>query len=86
MNEWTVVTVIVVLFGFCTAVLKPVLVLSSTIVKLTQAVETLEKSLESTSAKNSAVHARLWDRVARSDELVRGCEIRLQKLEQGRGS
>ena len=44
--EWTVVTVLIALVGLGAAVMKPMISLNSTIVKLTGAVEALQKNIE----------------------------------------
>ena len=62
MDEWTVVTAIVVLAGLIVTVAKPLLSLNSTIISLTDAVKVLEKKLQEQleSIKKSLRHS--WNR------------------------
>ena len=82
MDEWTVVTAIVVLAGLIVTVAKPILSLNSTIISLTDAVKVLEKNLDSISGKNSEQHARLWAHEAEQDEKLREHEFRLRSIEK----
>lgn len=81
MDEWTVVTVIVVLVGLVTAAVKPLISLSGTITRLTEAVKVLEKDLGGITAKNSEAHAKLWQKAGEHDELLRDHEFRLREME-----
>lgn len=82
MDEWTVVTALVVLLGLIVTVAKPILSLNSTIISLTDAVKILEKNLDSIAGKNSEQHAKLWAREAEQDEILREHEFRLRKIEE----
>lgn len=82
MDEWTVVTAVVVLLGLIVTVAKPLISLNSTIIRLTDAVKVLEKNLDSIAGKNSEQHARLWAREAEQDEMLRDHEFRLRKMEK----
>ena len=45
MTEWTVVTVIAVLAGLLGAIIKPIIRLNTTLTKLTESVNALEKNI-----------------------------------------
>ena len=82
MDEWTVVTALVVLLGLIVTVAKPLVSLNSTITRLTDAVKVLEKNLEAIAGKNSEQHARLWAHEAEQDKMLREHEIRLREIEK----
>lgn len=82
MDEWTVVTAIVVLLGLIATVAKPLISLNSTIIRLTDAVKVLEKNLDGIAGKNSEQHAKLWSHEAEQDEILRDHELRLRKMEE----
>lgn len=80
-DEWTVVTALVVLLGLIVTVAKPLVSLNGTIISLTEAVKVLEKNLDAIAGKNSEQHGRLWAHEAEQDELLREHEFRLRKME-----
>ena len=82
MNEWTVVSVIVVLSGLVISFVKPLISLNSTLSRLTEAVRVLEKELASSSGKNAEAHARLWKKEQEQDAALQDHEVRLTKIEQ----
>ena len=81
MDEWTVVTALVVLLGLIVTVAKPLLSLNSTIIRLTDAVKVLEKNLESIAGQNRQQHEKLWKREAEQDEKLRDHEFRIRQME-----
>lgn len=82
MNEWTVVSVIVVLSGLVISFVKPLISLNGTLTRLTEAVRVLEKELASISGKNAEAHARLWKKEQEQDAALQDHEVRLTKIEQ----
>lgn len=82
MDEWTVVTAIVVLLGMIVTVAKPLISLNSTITRLTDAVRVLEKNLDAIAGKNSEQHAKLWSHEAEQDEKLSNHEFRIRKMEE----
>ena len=82
MDEWTVVTAVVVLLGLIVTVAKPLISLNSTIISLTDAVKVLEKNLDSIAGKNSEQHARLWAHQGEQDKMLREHELRLSAIEK----
>lgn len=81
MNEWTVVSVIVVLTGLIISVVKPLISLNATLTRLTDAIGVLQEELKNQSEKNSAAHSRLWDKEREQDERLRDHEFRIKKIE-----
>jgi len=81
-NEWTVVTVIVVLSGLVISFVRPLISLNSTLTRLTEAVKVLEKELVSISGKNSEAHARIWKKEQEQDTALQDHEKRISKMEQ----
>ncbi|HBR09253.1 MAG TPA: hypothetical protein DD735_10240 [Clostridiales bacterium] len=79
--EWTVVTVIVVLAGLIASVVKPVLSLNSTITRLTESVNFLEKNIAGLIEKNDESHNRLWEKDSMLDERMNNHETRLMIIE-----
>ena len=82
MNEWTVVTVLVTLAGLATAVVKPLLRINASLTRLIQAVDALEKNLQTLTEKNSHAHERLWQESRRHEEKLTSYETRLSLLEK----
>ena len=83
MSEWTIVTVIATLVGLLATVVRPLMDLNTTITRLTEVVNTLEKNISGMSAKNSESHGRLWEKCGEHDELLNRHETRLLLLERG---
>jgi len=82
MEEWTVLTVLIVLAGFLATLIKPVISLNSTIIRLTDAVKVLEKNLESMAGKNNESHARLWQKTQEQGDMLLEHEMRLARIEE----
>ena len=82
MNEWTVVTVIVVLSGLVISFVKPLISLNGTLTRLTEAVRVLERELASIYGKNAEAHARLWKKEQEQDAALQDHEMRISRMEQ----
>lgn len=82
MNEWTVVTALVVLIGLFVTVAKPIVGLNSTITRLSENVERLDAKLTDFSAHNAESHRRLWEESDRQGGRIENHETRLTVLEQ----
>ena len=82
--EWTVVTALVVLVGLGAAVMKPLLALNASIVKLTAQLEQLEDSLAQFSERNTKSHDRLWRKNEEQDAAIDDHEHRITVLEERR--
>lgn len=81
MDEWTVVGVIVVLFGLIAAVVTPLLKLNTSITQLTCAVSVLQKNIEGLTSKNSESHTKLWEHNSKQDTLLADHEARIKIIE-----
>ena len=82
MMEWTVVTVLIALVGLGAAVVKPMISLNSTIVKLTGAVEALQKNIEELTSRNSKSHDRIFQTLDDHGEILQDHEKRITLIEQ----
>lgn len=81
MTEWGVVGVLVVLLGLGVTVVKPLLELNSSIVKLTARLDQLTGSLSDISDRNAKSHDRLWKRNEEQDAVLDDHERRITVLE-----
>lgn len=82
MNEWTVVTVIVVLVGLVVSFVKPIVNLNTTLTRLTDAVGVLETEVKNLGSKNTEAHAKLWTKEHEQDLMLQEHETRISKLEE----
>lgn len=80
--EWTVVTVLIALVGLGAAVMRPMISLNSTIVKLTGAVEALQKNIEELTSRNSKSHDRIFLALDGHGEILQDHEKRITLIEQ----
>ena len=85
MNEWGVVGVLVVLLGLGATVVKPLLELNSSIVKLTARLDQLTGSLSDISDRNAKSHDRLWKHNEEQDAALDDHERRITVLETNKG-
>ena len=81
MTEWGVVGVLVVLLGLGVTVVKPLLELNSSIVRLTARLDQLTGSLSDISDRNAKSHDRLWKRNEEQDAVLDDHERRITVLE-----
>jgi cell division protein FtsL len=81
MDEWTVVGVIVVLFGLMVSVVTPLLKLNTSITQLTCAVSVLQKNIEGLTTKNSESHTKLWEHNSKQDSMLADHETRIKIIE-----
>ena len=82
MTEWGVVGVIIALVGFGITVIKPIINLNTTIVKLTQIVETLGADVAELTSRNSKSHDRIFETLGRHETKLNDHETRLTVLEK----
>ena len=85
MNEWGVVGVLVVLAGLGVTVVKPLLALNASIVRLTARLDQLTGSLSDISDRNAKSHDRLWKRNEEQDAVLDDHERRITVLETNKG-
>lgn len=81
MTEWGVVGVIIALFGFVVAIVKPIITLNTTITELTQIVRRLQSDVEELTTRNSSAHARIFDRMEQDEKILTDHSTRLTILE-----
>ena len=81
MTEWGVVGVIAALVGLFVTVVKPLLTLNTSIVRLTERMECLSVELSELTIRNTEKHKRIWDRVGEQAELLADHEKRIDHLE-----
>lgn len=81
MNEYGVIGVVITLFGFGVAVVKPIIALNTAIVKLTEAVKELQKDMSDFVNGNHNSHVRIHERIDGCNEEIKAQNIRLEKLE-----
>lgn len=82
MNEWTVVSVIVVLTGLVISLVKPLLGLNGALTRLTDAVSVLERELGNFSQHNDEAHTRIWERERQQDLLLQEHDKRISIMEE----
>lgn len=84
MNEWQVFLVIGAVVSFLIAIITPMLKLNTAIVRLIEAVNTLELSLGRLTKSNSESHKRIWCELEKQDDVLNNHENRINLLEQRR--
>ena len=82
MTEWGVVGVIIALAGLGATVVKPLLSLNTSIVKLTTRLEHMTDDLHELTERNSKSHDRLWAKNDAQDRRLDNHELRIVSLEQ----
>lgn len=85
MNEWGVVGVIITLAGFGVTVVRPLLALNTSIVKLTARLDQMTDSLSEVSERNTKSHDRLWKKNEEQDATLDDHEHRITVLETHKG-
>lgn len=81
MTEWGVVGVIIALVGLGATILKPMLTLNSSIVRLTERMEHVSSELNELNEKNNQNHKRIWDRIDEHGDSLKDHERRIDHLE-----
>ena len=82
MTEWTVVGVLVTLFGLLAAIIKPITNLTKSITTLTVIVDGLREDMQTQKSSAHESHKRLWDHNAEQDKQLNDHEVRIAKLEE----
>lgn len=70
MTEWGVVLILITLLGFITGIVTPLLRLNTAIVRLIDAVETLDKSMQNLNENNTKTHKRIFERLDEHDDIL----------------
>ena len=84
MTEWGVVGVLIALFGFGAAVVKPLISLNTAIVKLTEAVKELQKDMSDFVSGNHNSHVRIHERIDECERQINKHENKIEQLEHNR--
>ena len=82
MTEWTVVGVIGVLITMGAAIICPIIKLNTTITILNETVQNLKVNIEDIVERNSASHARLWDKCEEHEGKIADHETRICLIEK----
>lgn len=85
MTEWGVVGVIIALVGLGAAIVKPILSLNSSILRLTLVMEQVQNDLMKISAENDSSHAKIHIRIDAQQNTISDHENRIVKLEYNAG-
>ena len=81
MSEWGVVGVIVVLIGLIASIIKPILSLNTSIVKLTTRMDQFNGNLSDINERNIKSHERIWAHNDEQDAIIHDHESRIRILE-----
>ena len=81
MNEWSVVVVLISLFGLGAAIVRPVVSLTRSITTLTVVAEDLKEDMKRFGTKNSESHERLWKHTEQQDARLEDHEKRISQIE-----
>lgn len=81
MTEWEVFGVIAAIVALGVTIIKPILSLNSSIVRLTERMEQVSEGLDDLNAKNTENHKRIWDRVDEQGAKLKTHEERIVSLE-----
>ena len=84
MTEWGAVGVITALVGLFVTVVRPLLTLNTSIVRLTERMEHLSAELNGMTARNTDNHRRIWERMDGQAEQLNRHEKRIEHLETER--
>lgn len=79
MTEWTVVGVLIALVGFISAVVAPIVKLNTTIVKLTQIVDSLAGDVSELTKRNSDTHSRIFEQLGDHETRITVLEHDIKK-------
>ena len=82
MDKWETFLTIGTIVSFVIAVCGPMLKLNTTLTKVLDKAETLEKSFEKTQNSNHNVHERIWSEIEEHGERLHDHETRLQLMEK----
>lgn len=83
MNEWTIVTTIVVIVGLIVTVTTPLLKLNTSITQLRSLIENVVKRVDDNEHDNTESHRRIWKHNDEQDALLQNHELRIHYLEKG---
>ena len=78
---WEIFLGIVALFGFLVAVVKPIVSLTSAVVRLTDRIDVLAAEMAEMDEKKTEAHRRLWDHNDVQDKKLEEHALRLHDLD-----
>ena len=81
MTEWSIVTVIIALVGLIVTVAKPLMQGNSTMVHLSEQMQSLTDKLSDFSERNTKSHERIWKKNEEQDATLEDHEHRITVLE-----
>lgn len=81
-NEWDVVSVLVVIVGLFFTVGKPVISLMQSINTLNRTCKSLDEAFKEFQRKNHESHARIWEHNEEQDAILKNHEERLIRFEE----
>lgn len=82
MDKWETFLTIVTVVSFVIAICGPMLKLNTTLTRLLDKAETLEKSFETTQHSNDNVHEEMWSEIEDHADMLHDHETRLQLMEK----
>ena len=82
MDKWETFLTLGTIVSFVIAIGGPMLKLNTTLTKVIDKAETLEKSFERTQSSNHDVHKRMWNELEEHGEILHDHETRLQLMEK----
>lgn len=82
MTEWNVFLVIGEIAALLLMVVLPIVKLNTSIVKLTESINHIEKDYKDAQLKNTENHRRIWEKSQEQDDRLENHEIRINNLER----
>lgn len=70
MNEWSIVSVLVVLIGLIATLVKPIIKLNTSLVKNTFATEVLTETIKDNEIRNKEEHGEIWSELDEHDRRI----------------
>ena len=84
MTEWSIVTVIIALVGLIVTAAKPLMQVNSTMVHLSEQMQSLTDKLSDFSERNTKSHERIWKHNDEQDAVLDDHEHRITVLEEAK--
>ena len=82
MTEWSIFLIIGEIAAFLLVVVPPIVKLNTSIGKLTESINHIEKDYKDAQIKNTENHRRIWDKNDEQDDRLENHEIRINNLER----
>ena len=81
MNEWSIVSVLVVIIGLFCTVGAPIIKLNTNITRLNASLEATQRDQAKLEQDNHDAHKRMWDHNDEQDKMLEEHRIRLHDLD-----